>query len=178
METTVMAAPAYAEPLPQMPLPQFKTDPKTGRQLRLYQRGTEKGESVIFDGLNDGKEAVWVINTYGKAMCLDINRAFEFVNKPGRKYRFAKTEEIPFAVTEKIYPYDHNKKPEAQAKSNVSISGREVSELVNQGINPLDQEISFKELKDIAKANNIKIFGKRKDVLEIELRSKGLIQNK
>ena len=173
-----MEAPVRTEPLPQMPTPKFVEDKKTGKRLRLYQPGIERGEQVIFDGLSDGKEAVWLINIHGKAMCLDINRAFEFVNKPGRKYRFAKADEIPFSVPEKIYPYDHNKKPEAQAKSNVSISGREVAEMVNQGINPLDQEISFKELKDIAKANNIKIFGKRKDVLEIELRSKGLIQNK
>ena len=108
-------------------------------------------------------------------MFLPIKTAWEFVNKPGMRYRFGKQEEAPYEPEEKIYPFDAEKKVSAQLKANTELTGREVNEAASKGENPMG-EWDFKVLKQIAKDNDVSIYHKKKADLQKELDGMGLLK--
>lgn len=146
------------------------------------QKGTFRGEEVIFGPVSkndafrgEDKKTIWVKNSHGKPMCLPIPMAWEFVNKPGRKYEWANEEDIPFVPEEKIRPYDPEHTAGGARKANTEFTGREVSEMANSGENPLGDEITYKEMRAIAKENEIKTHGMKKDEIKEILLEQGLI---
>ena len=131
--------------------------------------------TVRTDGASD---TVWITNTKGENMTvpMGLTTAKYLVNQAGRKFEYAKEEDIPYVPKEKIKPYDHNKTIHAQENANVEMTGAQVEELVSQGVDPLEGQISYKEMRAIAKENDIKVFKMKKKELAAVLRDKGLIE--
>lgn len=127
------------------------------------------------EAINKKKQTIWVKNKHGKSMCLPIEYAWEYINKAGNKYSFASMEDLPFIPKERIVPSDDNHKPGKEIKVTTDKSGREIQELADSGINPVENEISYKELRSIAKENNINSHGKKKGELKEMLEEKGLL---
>lgn len=159
-----------------------------------YTKGIFDGEEVFFaspskndtGALSDRKEkvsktniandTVWVTNTHGVTSPMGLTTAKYLVNRAGRKFRYATEEEIPYVPKEKIRPYDHNKEVHAQENSNVELTGRQVKEMVEEGIDPLEGVVSYKEMRAIAKENGIKTHAMKKKDLAAKLREAGLIE--
>lgn len=127
------------------------------------------------EAINKKKQTIWVKNKHGKSMCLPIEFAWEYINKAGNKYSFASMEDIPFVPKEKIIPYDPDHKPAKQMRVNIEKTGGEVAELANQGIDPMEGEHSYQELRKIAKENEIKTHGMKKVEIRELLEEKGLL---
>ena len=146
--------------------------------LRVNVPGVERGEKVFFGGLRGNHECIWVTNTKSperKAMALPVKTAFEFVNKPNRKFDFSSEDEVPFTPEKKIYPYDSLKTQRAQENANVEMDAREVEDLVKEGKDPLEGVVTYVQMKAVAKENGIKIHGKKKAELKKELIENNLI---
>lgn len=125
------------------------------------------------------KKTVYITNTKGnnlKGVALPIESARYLVNLSGNQFRYSTEDEIPFCPKEEIIPYDSGKKIEAQERANVEMTGSDVQELVDQGIDPLEGVVSYKEMRSIAKENGINTFKTKKKELAKILRDKKLIQ--
>lgn len=158
------------------------------------QKGVIDGQDVFFGpltktpgGLANSKdktdqipsrETVWITNVKGVDMttCVGLETAKYFINRAGNKFRYATQEEIPMIPEQKIYPYDPEKKIHAQEKANVEMTGLDVKNLVDQGVDPLEGTVSYKEMRAIAKENDINTFKMKKKELGKILKEKGLIK--
>lgn len=141
----------------------------------IYGKGKTPEE---VEAINAKKRTIWVKNRHGKAMCLPVEYAWEYINKAGNKYHFATMEDIPYVPKERIVPRDDNHKPGREIKANTEKTGREVQEMANQGVDPVGNEIPYNELRAIAKENDLKTHGKKKEEIVEMLNEKGLLENR
>lgn len=156
--------------------------------LKVNEKGLFDGEEVFYGPLSknnqrdESQESVWVVNNKSVdkknpvCIALQVDLARQLVNRKGRKFSYATADQIPYTPEEKIFPVDSSKTVDGQEKTNTTLKGLQIEKMAKEKKDPLGN-ITYAMLKEIAKANDIKVFGKKKYQLMLELKDLGLLEN-